>query len=73
MKKGQKYQFAKSSGLFPLTSNPSAASFDKNFLCVFVPSQGWMLGWCGKGYYPSLLDSFGRSWLRVFESRFSLV
>jgi hypothetical protein len=40
-KKRERNQFTLSSGLFPLTSNSGAGTFDRGFLNVSVPSQGW--------------------------------
>jgi hypothetical protein len=48
-KKRKKSQFTESSGLFPLTSNPGAGTFYRDFLSVSVPSQDWDAGLCGTG------------------------
>jgi hypothetical protein len=68
LKRG-KNQFVESSGLIPLTSNPGAGAFDRDFLSVSVPSHCWFAGPCGDGCCPSLLDSFGGESARVFEPK----
>jgi hypothetical protein len=64
-KKGKR--LAESSELLPLTANSGAGAFDKSFLSVSSPSQGWCVVLCGDGCCPSLSDHFEGSWLRVFE------
>jgi hypothetical protein len=75
MKKGKKKenQFAESSGLFPLASNPGTGAFDWGFLSVPVFSQVWCAGLCGHRYCPSSLDSLEGIWLEIFEPSVSLV